>query len=293
MLPYDRCASMMQLPLLIAVNTSVIDLLIAAAIVVSGVIASLVVRHVMRSAEQSVRLQSSMAILMSRFATTTIMLISLVYAFRQLGVQVGPLLGALGISGIVFAMSLQPVLGNLVGSALIHARKPIKRGDQLQTNGLSGTVIDINGRAVVMMTFDGERVHIPNLAVLDSPLINQTAQDYRRTLIPFQVDYDTDLRRTQRVVQAALAELDILSDSPMNDVLVTSFDESGISLVARVWHPCEELLARFAISESAITIHETLRREGISIPFPQRVVHFAERRVDDADEQRRALGHQE
>lgn len=255
------------------------DAVIAGLIMLVGVIIVFVVRHVVHSLEKTLRLQSFMGALISRFFGTTVILICMVYAFRQLGVQVGPLLGALGVSGIVFAMSLQPVLGNLVGSALLHARRPIKKGDQLQSNGYGGTVVDINGRAVVMITFDGERVHLPNLAVLESPLLNQTAHENRRTILPFQVAYESDLRQVQKVVVTALAELSILEDSPRAEVLVAGFDDSGINLEARVWHPSEELLARYAISEAAITIHETLRRENITIPFPQRVMRF----VNDGD----------
>jgi len=212
---------------------------------------------------------------------TVIMLVAFVYALRALEVNVGPILGALGLGGVVLALSLQHTLSNLVGSILLHARRPFRRGDQIHSNGTAGTVVDINGRAVVMLTFDGEMLHIPNLKVLEEPLVNQTAEDYRRTLLPFEVSYDADLRVTQRLVLDAIRNMDALEDAPPADVLVTGFNESGVGLVARIWHPSEELTARWAISEVAITIRETLAAADITIPYPQRVLHIADSATAD------------
>ena len=84
--------------------------------------------------------------------------------------------------------------------------------------------------------------------------------------------------------------VDALGDGFPADVLVTGFGDSGVDLVARFWHPSEELSARHAISEVAITIRETLAAEHIAIPFPQRVVHMrpapTETGIDDRSDVR-------
>ena len=175
-------------------------------------------------------------------------------------------------------------MGNLVAAIMLHARRPIRLGDQIESHEHRGTVLEINSRAVVVLSFDGETVYLPNLSVLDEPLVNQTREEHRRTVLPFQVGYDADLRRTQQVLVEAIRAVDALGDSPSPaDVLVTGFADSGVDMVARFWHPSEELSAWHAVSEVAITIRETLQREQITIPFPQRVLHFAEpdHQIDD------------
>ena len=264
---------------------TVTDWLSAIAIMLGSFTAVLVIRRSVRTLAERFGLQPTITKVASSVIGSLVVLIGLAYAFRQLGLEVGPVLGALGIGGFVVAIALQPVLGNMVASAVLHARRPIRLGDQIYSNDLSGTVIDINGRAVVLMTFDGERLFIPNLRVLDAALLNQTIEPYRRSQIPFQVDYDADLRHAQRTVEHALRSIDALADSPNADVMAIGFADSGIDLVARIWHPSEELTARWAISEATITIRETLAREGITIPFPQRVVHFepSDQRIDSDD----------
>lgn len=238
-----------------------------------GVLIALVVGRAVRSAAKPLRLQREVAHVVARISRVLVLTIAVVIALNMLGVEVGPLIGALGIGGVLIAMSLQPVLGNLVGSVMLQAQRPIRVGDQIQSNGHSGTVIEINGRSVELLTFNGEILHLPNLRVLDEPLVNQTRDEYRRTLLPFQVSYDADLRMTQKLLTSELRNLPGLEGAPPADVLVTGFGDSGIDLVARIWHPSEELSSRWLISESAITIRETLDRHDIEIPFPQRVVH--------------------
>ncbi len=252
------------------------DWLIAGSLVAGAFAVTIAIRQVLRTLTRSLRFQDYVTTIITRLIGTLLVLVAIVYALRQLEVNVGPILGALGLGGVVLALSLQHTLSNLVGSILLHARRPIRRGDQIQSNGRTGTVVDINGRAVVMMTFDGEMVHIPNLKVLEEPLLNQTANEYRRTLLPFEVSYDADLRHAQRTVLQAIRVVEALEDAPPPDVLVTGFHDSGVGLVARFWHPSEELTARWATSEVAIAIRESLAGANITIPYPQRVLHLAE-----------------
>lgn len=210
--------------------------------------------------------------ILSRLLATVIVAAAGFTALGQLGVEIGPILGALGLGGVVVALSLQPVLGNLVGSIMIHARRPLRPGDQIETNGVTGTVLDINGRAVIILTHDGTTAYVPNLKILDEPLENFTRDARRRTRLPVEVSYGSDLRRTQAVLTRAVSEVDGV-DSPVA-VLVRSFGESGVLMEVRFWHPSEELEASWIVSEVAIAVRETLHAEGIEIPFPQRVVHM-------------------
>lgn len=271
---------------LLAATPSSTDWVVAAAWIGGGIAVSFGLGLVVNSIASPLRLQDYAGKLIRRLLAVAVMAVAVIYALRQLDVAVGPLLGALGVSGIVVALALQPVMGNLVAAIMIHARRPIRPGDQIESHGLRGTVLEINSRAVVVLSFDGEILYLPNLSVLDEPLVNQTKEDHRRTLMPFQVGYEADLRHAQRVVTEAIRAVEALGDSAFPaDVQVTGFGESGVDMVARFWHPSEELSARHAISEVAITIRETLRREEITIPFPQRVLHLAASEAPTAVEQ--------
>lgn len=198
--------------------------------------------------------------------------VALLYVFGLLELEVGPLVGGLGISGLIAAIALQPVAGNFIGSMLLHSTRAFRPGDEIESNGIAGTVVDISHRAVQIEDFDGNSVYIPNLRVLDSALTNLTADDPRRTVISFQVSYDTNLRAAQQVVLEALRDVETVSAHPPTEVLVRGFADSGVNMTAEVWHPAEEQLAKRTVSESVITIREALDQHDITIPYPHVVL---------------------
>lgn len=268
----------------LASSPSSADWAFAALWLIGGVVVALVLRQILRTLARPLPLQDYVSELITRLVSTGVMLAATIYALGQLDVAVGPLIGALGVTGIVIALALQPVMGNLVAAIMLHARRPIRPGDQIESHDHRGTVLEINSRAVVVLSFDGETIYLPNLSVLDQPLVNQTRDEYRRTVLSFQVGYEADLRQTQRVLVEAIRAVDALADPPFPaEVMVIGFADSGMDLVARFWHPSEELSAWHAVSEVAITIRETLDREHITIPFPQRVLHLAESASIESD----------
>ncbi|MEQ8841934.1 MAG: mechanosensitive ion channel family protein [Acidimicrobiales bacterium] len=258
--------------MLLAATTS--DQVIAATTVVVGVAFAFAVNRAVRAAGRRTKTQGTAMTVAGRVLSILILAIATFTALSQLGVQIGPLLGALGIGGAVVALSLQPVLGNLVGAAMIHARRPIRPGDQIDSNGVTGTVLDVNGRAVVILTHDGTTAYVPNLKILDEPLENFTRDPSRRTCLAVEVDYRTDLRQAQQVLTRAVAGVEGV-DLPVA-ALVRSFEASGVLMELRFWHPSEELEASWIVSEVAIAAREALADVGIDIAFPQTVVHVAD-----------------
>jgi len=113
------------------------------------------------------------------------MLISLVlatgayYTLEALDVELAPALGAFGIGALFIAVGLQPLLVNLVGSVVLQARRPFRRGDQILSNGYEGTVLDISSASTVLLSYDGESIHIPNSQGLGQPLVNWTHEPVR------------------------------------------------------------------------------------------------------------------
>ena len=56
-------------------------------------------------------------------------LIGLFYALTSLGVQVGPLTGAIGLGGLVLALALQKLVENFFSGLILQARRPFRVGD--------------------------------------------------------------------------------------------------------------------------------------------------------------------
>ena len=267
---------------------TVAEWLLAAGVLVAGIVAgriikALIVRRFGSAAEGA----SYAANMIGRAAAYAMALAGLIYALGILGVRLGPLLGAIGIGGIALALAAQTILANFIASLLIQTRRPFRRGDQIGSNGFEGIVEGVNLRAVVMHTFDGERVLIPANDVLSAPIVNYTALGMRRTTLTVGVSYSTDLQQAQEHLLTAVRSVDEVLEEPVPEAWVEQFNDSSIDFAVRFWHHPQRALLWEVRSRVAMAIKRQLDRAGISIPFPQLVVGQAAESPEPARRPRR------
>ncbi len=238
------------------------------AFIVVGRVIRLIVERVVRKTD----VEGQIARLVGRIVQNLLVFVGFVYALGILEVQVGPLLGALGVSGIAIAFALTAILENVFASVVLKTRRPIKVGDQITTQENSGTVEEINFRTVVLRNFDGEKVVLPSAMVNNEVMVNHTDRPTRRTVLPVGVAYGTDLAQAQSVMLRATQGVQGVLETPPPQAWVTTFNESSIDFEVRYWHE-SDILSMFRVrSGVAMAIKSAFDTEGIEIPFPQRVV---------------------
>lgn len=249
----------------LTVRDWVASAVILAAAIALGIVLERIIRRFVRRGDADhgiVRIAGSLV-------RNITILVGLIYALETLDVRLTPLLGALGIGGLAIAFAAQSILENTFASLLLRTRRPFRRGDQISTAGFDGTVVEVNYRTVVLRTYDGERVLVPCSQVLGNPIVNHTATGMRRTTFPIGVAYDTDLEAAQRVVVEAVRAVEGVRHSPPPEALVSSFDESTITISLRYWHPPESASFWRIRSAVAIAVKRALDEAGVEIPFPQ------------------------
>lgn len=254
----------------------------AGATLVGFVAAALVLRAVIERVIRKTDTEGQIASFVARMVRNVVVLIGIVYALDSIGVSIGPLIGALGITGIAIAFALTAILENVFASVVLKTRKPIKVGDQITTNDHSGTVEEINFRTVVIRNFDGEKVVLPSAMVNNDVMVNHTDRSIRRTVLPVGVAYGTDLPHAQSVILRATQGVQGVLETPPPQAWVTTFNDSSIDFDVRYWHE-SDILSMFRVrSGVAMAIKSAFDAEGIEIPFPQRVVTMPADRDDDA-----------
>src|SRR3546814_15408990 len=107
-------------------------------------------------------------------ARNLIVLGGLLYARVSVGVQIGPLVGALGVSGIAIAFAVTAILENVFASVMPKTRRPIRVGDQVSTPDRDGTVTEINFRHVLPDSLHGKRVVIHSPLALNAVTVDDT-----------------------------------------------------------------------------------------------------------------------
>lgn len=250
------------------------DWLTAGIILVASIIVAQIAKRLLQSFFAR-KLDPALATLISRVVSYVLVLIGLIYALDSLGVEIAPIIGALGIAGIALAFALQDILENFVAGVLLQLKRPFTYGDQVMINGHEGTVESIDSRLVTIVEPNGETVLIPSASVIKADIINYTQIGRRRTSLPVGVAYGTDLSVAQRVLTEAVTGSAGVLASPSPEVLFEAFGESSIDFVVRFWH--EPKIADFwsARSEVGVAIDAALADASITIPFPQRTVWSA------------------
>ncbi len=190
-----------------------------------------------------------------------------------LGLSPSGLLVAGGITGIVIGFASQSVISNLISGIFILWEKPIRIGDQVQIGGISGFVEDINVMSTIIRTYDGLFVRIPNQTLFTGNITNYTGNVVRRFEYRIGVRYSDDLEEAVRIIKRVIDEEPFALKNPAPAVFVDEFGDSAVIISVRIWSPVQVWYdVKMRLLEK---IKVELERNGIEIPFPQRVVWFA------------------
>ncbi|MCD7721347.1 MAG: mechanosensitive ion channel [Prevotellaceae bacterium] len=189
------------------------------------------------------------------------------------------IVGAGLATGLGFAM--QSILENFFyGVSLMTGR--LRVGDYIECDGVSGRVDSITYQSTQILTADGCVIAFLNSALFSKNFKNRTRNhQYELTKIPFGVAYGTDVELVRKLVVDALTPMcqeknkngRLLAQAGVPpSVAFSEFGDSSVDLVACVWMLVEDKIGFTARVKE--TIYETLRKNDIEIPFPQRDVHL-------------------
>ncbi|WP_367025966.1 DUF3772 domain-containing protein [Methylococcus sp. ANG] len=201
----------------------------------------------------------------------TLALITLISAAGFDVSQLAIIAGALSVG---IGMGLQNVVNNFVSGLILLAERPIKVGDWIVVGETQGYVKKISVRATEVLTFDSASVFIPNSELIAHPVTNRTYADkVGRIVIPVSFTYGTDARKVcETLMQVATAHPKVLRH-PGPFVFFKEFGPSSMNFEVIAFVADVDTMKSMT-SELCIEIDAACRREGLSMPYPQRDVHL-------------------
>jgi len=202
-------------------------------------------------------------------------LIAVIIILDHFGINIGSLLVSLGVGSLAVALAAQDTLANMIAGFVILVDRPFRVGDRIELDGGQvGDVQEIGLRSTKLLNFDNNLIIIPNADLVKGKIINHAYPFHQtRLVLNVGVAYGTDPAKVRRILlDLAAHHPDVLSD-PAPEVLFTAMSDSSIefSLRARVSDFTKGFVAQALLREQA---YLAFAREGIEIPFPQRVVHM-------------------
>jgi len=207
--------------------------------------------------------------------TKTLWAFLLVTVLGRLGVNVGPLIAGLGVTGFILGFAFQESLGNLASGLMIAVNAPFKVGDYVIVAGHEGSVLEVNMMATVLATADNKKVVVPNKSAWGSPIINFSAMSTRRVDLKVGIAYGSDVGKAVEIARTALKKVPGVLVEPAPVVAVASLDDSAVTLNVRPWAKSGDYWSVYDAACRAVL--DGLEKGGITIPFPQLDVHVVEK----------------
>jgi small conductance mechanosensitive channel len=194
-----------------------------------------------------------------------IILISVFLA--HIGIDMGPVIAGIGVTGIVLGLALQDSISNFFAGFMIIVNEPFRKGDYIEVSSLSGTVKSMDLVCVQLTTFDGKLITMSNKVVWDSPVTNFSFTDKRRIGFQIGLPYDTDLKVAKQIFLDLInSYTEVLSD-PAPTIEINEFADSSINFVIRPWVKPEDYWNIYWRFNGEIL--GKLAEKNIFLPFPQ------------------------
>lgn len=189
-----------------------------------------------------------------------------------IGIDPSALLVAGGVTGIILGFASQNIVGNLVSGFFLMVERPIKIGDQVQINDVSGYVTDIRIISTHIRTFEGLLVRIPNQQVFTTNITNIVGHPVRRFEYTIRIRYSDDANAAIWLIKDLIDKEPFALLNPSPSVFVSDLGDSSVNITVRIWAPVNEW---FGIKTRILwDIKQTLEENGIEIPLPQRIVRI-------------------
>lgn len=171
-------------------------------------------------------------------ARYAVLVIAIVAALSQIGVQTASLIAALGAAGLAIGLALQGTLANIAAGIMLLWLRPFKLGDYIEIvsgTPFAGTVREIGLFACQIETYDGLFLFAPNSTIWAVPVRNHSRNAGR--LISFNVGFapGADLERACSVLSDAIARQPGVLKAPPPEVFLSNLSGGAPLATCRLW----------------------------------------------------------
>lgn len=208
-------------------------------------------------------------------ATRALLLfVGMIIALSAVGIDLTALSVLGGAIGVGLGFGLQKLASNYVSGFVILAERSMRIGDMVRVDNFEGRITDINARYTLIRSATGRESIVPNELLIINRVENLSLADARVWLSTVvSVAYDSDVDLVIRLLTDAAAAQERVLKDPGPSAALSAFGADGLEFTVGYWIADPEngqLNIRSAIN---LAILDALRRHGIEIPYPQRVLH--------------------
>lgn len=208
--------------------------------------------------------------LMRRLLQIAAALVGLVVAFDLLGVTslVGALLGTAGVAGLAVGFAFRDIIENYLAGVLLSLQQPFRVNDVVAIADHEGRVVRLTAREVVLLTFDGNHVRLPNATVFKSVLVNYTLNAKRLFYFDVGVGTEEDLQEAQAVGIDTLDAMNGVLPDPTPFARIQELGDSSVLIRFHGWVNQEEADFHKVQSEAHRLVKQAFDEADLEMPEP-------------------------
>jgi len=191
-----------------------------------------------RIAEGTGRVDPTIEPIMGASVHYSIVIIVLVVALSQLGVQTASLLAVLGAAGLAIGLALQGTLSNTAAGIMLLWLRPFRVGDYIEVISgvpISGTIKEIGLFACLIESYDGAFVFAPNSTIWNNALRNHSRKVGGLIVLSVGLSEKADLERAKAILIKTMSSANGVLGTPPPYVFVDRLDGGNYSLTCGVW----------------------------------------------------------
>ncbi len=193
---------------------------------------------------------------------------------QEFGIPIGPLIAGAGIIGLAFGFGGQYLIRDLISGFFIILENQYRIGDNIDVNGVGGSVEKISLRMTTLRDINGTVHHVPHGEIT---VVSNHSKDYARINLDVGVSYSANIEHVIEVINRVGNEL---AEDPQWKAFIIKTpqflrinDLGDSSVVFKILGDTIPLQHWAVMGEMRKRIKIAFDKEGIEIPFPQMVIH--------------------
>lgn len=188
------------------------------------------------------------------------------------GLPLNAILTSLGVLVVILGIALQQSLRDFAATVNFMLFAPFVVGDTIETNGITGTVLEIQPLTTVILRGDNKTAVLPNGEIQQKGIINYSKAGTLRVDMVFGISYRDDIAKARTVAEQVLAADPRVLAEPKPVIVVLELSDSSVNLGVRPFVKAADYwTVQWDLTER---VKQAFDAAGITIPFPQRDVHM-------------------
>ncbi len=209
-----------------------------------------------------------------KFIKYFVYLVVILITLSSAGINITILLTASAALFVGIGLALQEFFQDIIGGVFIILDKSLLVGDVIEMEGRVGRVFEIKLRTTRALTRDDKVMIIPNHKFMSDVIFNFTQNhETTREFVSVGVAYGSDTKKVEEILLQCAIENNDVMESPKPFVLFEAFGESSLNFSLH-FYVTDSFVDPKIKSQLRFKIDEEFRRNNVTIPFPQRDVHF-------------------